>query len=150
MSAEVTKLTPGRRGRALWSVLLVLIFGLQLGLIVRTHVMRDDRYGFAMFHETIGYRLTYRWVHADGRRERFKIPDGVLRSRGKKLRAQRNITSVMGLGTVQMNVQAFARWLYENQRPDGVVGIHVEMRYGVNGGARTERADFVWPPEEAP
>ena len=45
---------PSRPVRWFWTMLILLVFGLQLALIARTHVLNDDRYGFAMFHEHAG------------------------------------------------------------------------------------------------
>ena len=90
-------LTPGPRGRAALSAFLVVLFGLQGALAVRTRLHNDDRYGFAMFHESIRYKLDYHWVMEDGRRVRLRVPKPWLKSRGKKILGHGTTTSVIAV-----------------------------------------------------
>jgi len=125
-------LTPGPRGRAALSAFLVVFFGLQVALAVRTRLHNDDRYGFAMFHESLRYQLKYHWVMADGRRVRLRVPPSWLKSRGKKILGKGTTTSVMGEGTVRMNIQRFLDWAWEEQRAPGAVGLTATLRYQRN------------------
>lgn len=135
-------LTPGPRKRAALSVLVLLILGLQIGLAVRTRVLNDDRYGFAMFHEAVTYKLRYSWVLAGGGTRRVDVEDHWLRSRGRKIRGKGRVTSIMGEGTVRLHVQRFVDWLYENKLPEGAVGAEARMKYRKNGRGEWQTATF--------
>lgn len=125
-------LTPGPRGRAALSAFLVAFFGLQVALAVRTRLHNDDRYGFAMFHESIRYKLQYHWIMEDGRKVRLKVPEAWLKSRGKKILGKGSTTSVMGEGTVRMNIQRFVDWAWTEKRAPGAVGLTATLRYQRN------------------
>jgi hypothetical protein len=125
-------LAPGPRGRAALSVFLLAFFGLQVSLAVRTRLHNDDRYGFAMFHESIRYKLQYHWVMENGRTVRFRVPKAWLKSRGKKILGTGTTTSVMGEGTVRMNIQRFVNWAWQEKRAPGAVGLRATLRYQRN------------------
>ena len=92
-------LAPG--ARRVWSVVIVLMFGLQISLIARTHVTGDDRFGFSMFAEHIAYHIDYQWVYADGEAESFETPETHFRGWGKKINGKGRRETILGRGATR-------------------------------------------------
>ena len=140
---EPLALGPG--ARTAWSVALVLIFGLQIGLGLRSRLHVDDRYGFAMFHEFTRYRIDYPWQLADGAIRVFTFPVP-LPKRSSAVRGGRHHVEVFGAGTTRIQAQGFVRWLYENKRPEGVVAAQVVYAWERNKDGEHHRELLIWPP----
>jgi hypothetical protein len=132
-------LGPGARW---WrNLVLVGIFGLQLGLVIRTHVQDDDRYGFAMFHQYTRYMLFYDWVKEGGQEERFN-PNEYLAGYGGQLVGGRLNSTVMGPGTIRLLVQDYLAWLWRRHRPDDAVAVRCIYNYEINGSPQRSSETF--------
>ncbi len=134
------------RGRLAWSIGLVLIFGAQVGLGLRSRLHDDDRYGFAMFHEHTASRFEYRWRMADGSAVPLN-PDRWLKGRAAAIRAEGRRREVFGAGTTRIQVRALLEWAWARHRPDGAVAVEADWRWQLNGMGPVRHEVFRFPPE---
>jgi hypothetical protein len=144
---EPLALGPG--ARTAWSVALVLIFGLQIGLGLRSRLHVDDRYGFAMFHEFTRYRIDYRWRLADGAVRAFTFPVP-LPKRSSAVRGGRHHVEVFGAGTTRLQLRGALRYLWAAHRPDDAVAVEATYRWRRNDHPDETVEQLQWPPEAGP
>lgn len=149
MLARPEPLALGPRARAAWSVALVLIFGLQIGLGLRSRVQDDDRYGFAMFHEFTRYRIDYQWLLADGTARAFTFPDR-LPKRSSAVRGGRHQVEVFGAGTTRLQLRGALRYLWAAHRPDDAVAVEAVFRWRRNDHPDEAVERLRWPPAVTP
>ena len=123
--------------------LVVSVLALMLGLIVRSHVTQDHRYGFAMFHTYIDYRLSYAWVHEDGGRTPFE-PGRLLSGWGKKLDTRKH-GSIMGPHATRLLVGDILPVLYRRRAPDDAVGVECRYRWWEHGASEPVSEVIAWP-----
>ncbi len=138
----------GPRRRAIWSVVVSVLFLGQVALGVRSRIHDDDRYGFAMFHEFTSLSLRYRWRMDDGTTVSFR-PDKYLKGRARAVRGSGRRTEVFGAGTTRIQAQGFVKWLYERKRPDNAVAAEVVYSWERNKDGEKHKELIVWPLAEA-
>lgn len=147
MSLEAGVSLPPPAVRRLWSVVILLTFGLQVGLIVRTHRTDDDRFGFAMFHEYASYYLSYRWIPARGAPTPYKPPANHLTGWANKIDGRGRRDSIMGLGATRSNIQAYLEWLHDHHLPRAAVAVEAIWTYKHNGSERDVQEILRHPPQ---
>jgi hypothetical protein len=143
------QLALGPRARAAWSVALVLIFGLQIGLGLRSRLHDDDRYGFAMFHEFTRYKIDYQWRLVDGSARKFSFPVA-LPKRSAVVRGGRHQVEVFGAGTTRLQLRGALRYLWAAHRPDDAVAVEAVYRWRRNDHPEETVEQLRWPPEGGP
>ncbi len=122
---------------------VVAVLALMIGLIVRSHVTQDHRYGFAMFHTYIDYRLRYAWVDAEGTRTEME-PGRLLSGWGKKLDGRRH-GSIMGPHATRLLVEDVLPVLYERRAPDDAVRLECRYRWWEYGAEEPVVEVIAWP-----
>ncbi len=147
--APPEELALGPRARVAWSVAVVLIVGLQIGLGVRSRVHDDDRYGFAMFHEFTRYKIDYQWRLLDGSRRRFSFPVP-LPKRSAAVTGGRHKVEVFGAGTTRLQLRGALRYLWSAHRPDDAVAVEAVYRWRRNNHHDEVVEELRWPPEGGP
>lgn len=117
------------------------------GLVARTHLMDDDRYGFCMFRYLATFQVTYAWIHADGRVEPF-LPapaDARRAARAPMLDGERDI--VLGIGAPRAWIRGFLENRWHREHPAGA-RLQAVLTYRIyDGPAQSET--FAFPPDGA-
>lgn len=98
------------------------------GLIVRTHVMEDDRWGFSMFRDANVLQIRYYWVFPDG----TKVPHDStreLRGDARQIRETRGRDFILGMGAAEDMIGDYVDWMWRSRRAEGASGFRADLRW---------------------
>jgi hypothetical protein len=133
--------------RGFISLAIALYFAFQLVLVVRTQVLEDDRWGWAMFHHVVWYEVEHHWLDADGEEHRHVPSEDQLQRAGKSRLFPGPARPIwFGLGALRSIVDAHGSWMWETQSDPAAVAFRTTIRYRVNRGPETTEVRQ-WPAE---
>lgn len=110
--------------------LLVITYVVVLvGLVARTHVLQDDRFGFCMFRDLNIVHIDYFWIDSEGGERRVSASRTLLGD-AKQIAptGKRGRDWILGYGALLLQIEPYADWMWETERPVNAVAFEARIR----------------------